>query len=94
MTLADNIRELRNREGLTQADLAQALGVTKESVCRWERGHSSVRARHIERMVELFHVRHDDLLSEDRGLAAQASAAEVGVPEAQEDQTTVRPIFA
>lgn len=30
MTLADNIRELRNREGLTQADLAQALGVTKE----------------------------------------------------------------
>ena len=84
MTFADNIRELRRREGLTQADLGRALGVTKESVCRWERGRSSVRACHIERMVELFHVRRDDLLSEDRGLAAQASAANVGVPAARE----------
>lgn len=93
MTLADNIRELRRREGLTQADLGRALGVTKESVCRWERGRSSVRACHIERMVELFHVRRDDLLSEDRGLAAQASAANVGVPAARERQADERPVF-
>lgn len=93
MTLADNVRELRRREGLTQADLGRALGVTKESVCRWERGRSSVRACHIERMVELFHVRRDDLLSEDRGLAAQASAANVGVPAARERQADERPVF-
>lgn len=93
MTFADNIRELRRREGLTQADLGRALGVTKESVCRWERGRSSVRACHIERMVELFHVRRDDLLSEDRGLAAQASAANVGVPVARERQADERPVF-
>ena len=52
-----------------------------------------MRACHIERMVELFHVRRDDLLSEDRGLAAQASAANVGVPAARERQADERPVF-
>lgn len=81
MGVSDNIRELRKREGLTQADLARLLGVTKESVCRWEKGHSAIRDRHITRMTELFNVRRDDLLGDDMGLATRASLNRQGLGE-------------
>ena len=37
--LADDIRRLRNNLGLTQAHLAEILGVTVVTVSRWENGH-------------------------------------------------------
>src|SRR3989304_1339509 len=37
--LADDIRRLRNNLGLTQAPLAEILGVTVVTVSRWENGH-------------------------------------------------------
>lgn len=93
MAIADNIRELRRRERLTQADLARALGVTTESVCRWEKGRSAVRERHIARMIELFHVQRDDLLSDSRGLAAQASIANDETAGDAQPDPNERPVF-
>jgi transcriptional regulator with XRE-family HTH domain len=37
--VADRIRSLRERLGLTQTQLAQRLGVSFMSVSRWENGH-------------------------------------------------------
>ena len=39
-TTPDGIKALRKRLGLTQEDLARAIGITFYSVNRWERGHS------------------------------------------------------
>jgi transcriptional regulator with XRE-family HTH domain len=33
------IREARKRAGLTQSELARAVGVQKAAVCRWERAY-------------------------------------------------------
>lgn len=37
---ANEILELRKRLGLTQTEMANRLGVTIQSVNRWERGHA------------------------------------------------------
>ena len=38
LNLGNKIRELRRRDGRTQDNLAEALGVTAQAVSRWENG--------------------------------------------------------
>ena len=40
MKLSANIRRMRKEKGLTQEQVAQALGVTAPAVNKWERGAS------------------------------------------------------
>lgn len=68
-----NIRALREKFGLTQDQLAEKLGVTRESVHRWETDKMTVRDRHVSRLIELFGVEPEDIKSEKYGLAAQLS---------------------
>lgn len=70
MGIGENIRRLRRREGLSQAAFGAQLGVTKETVGRWESNRTFPRRSHIEGMVARFRVEADDILSEDRGLGA------------------------
>lgn len=68
-----NIRALREKFGLTQDQLAEKLGVTRESVHRWETDKMTARDRHVSRLIELFGVEPEDIKSEKYGLAAQLS---------------------
>lgn len=74
MTIGDNIRELRRREGLSQADLASRMDVSKETVSRWESGRTFIRKSHLERLVATFNVSADDIMSEEWGLGHGLSA--------------------
>ena len=52
--IADEVKRIRKRLGLTQAELAKELGVTRVSVARWEIGMYAVpemAARLLERLV-------------------------------------------
>lgn len=40
MSCSDNIQFLRKRKGFTQEQFAEALGVTRQSVSKWESGVS------------------------------------------------------
>jgi transcriptional regulator with XRE-family HTH domain len=38
MTLGDKLRELRERKGMSQKELAEAVGFKQPSIARWETG--------------------------------------------------------
>lgn len=48
----EDLRRIRKRLGLTQAALAERLGVTPTSVARWERNEVSIREP-IARLIRL-----------------------------------------
>lgn len=71
MGTGDNIKRLREMHDLTQEQLADKLGVTRESVVKWENGKINIRDRHVSKLVELFGVEPDDIKSENYGLASR-----------------------
>jgi transcriptional regulator with XRE-family HTH domain len=50
------IRQLRERTGLTQADVAKLIGVQTSTVNRWERGHDVPTTANRRRLARLFKV--------------------------------------
>lgn len=81
MGIGSNIRALREKYDLTQDQLAEKLGVTRESVHRWETDKMTVRDRHISKMIELFGIEPEDIKSERYGLASQLSGCAPILPD-------------
>ncbi len=48
-----NVRKLRERLGLTQAQLAEKLGVNQTTIHRWEMGTRQLRGPAIKLLAEL-----------------------------------------
>lgn len=46
-------RALRLQAGLTQAEVAEAIGVSRPAVVRWESGERTPRNPHLDKYVEL-----------------------------------------
>ncbi len=61
LNLGTKIRELRRRDGRTQDNLAEALGVTAQAVSRWESGGSYPDMEMIPAIANYFHVSIDEL---------------------------------
>ena len=59
--LAERIYNLRKRRGLSQEQLAEALGVSRQTVSKWERGAASPELGKLRAMAELFGVSLDEL---------------------------------
>lgn len=55
------IRELRTAAGLTQKQLAEAIGVTPHTVYRWERGMVPPHVQSLQAMARLFGVSLDTI---------------------------------
>ncbi len=53
LRLPDRIRYLRERLGLTQAELAERIGVRDATVSDWERGTAKPRTRSLRALAEL-----------------------------------------
>lgn len=66
MTLSEKIYLLRKREGLSQDELADKLGVSRQSVYKWESGASMPELEKIKILSKLFDVSFDYLLNDDQ----------------------------
>ena len=62
INLANNIMRIRKESRLTQADLAEFLGVTKASVSKWETGQSYPDIETLPKIATYFGVSIDELL--------------------------------
>lgn len=61
--LGDNIRQLRKGSGLTQEQLAEALGVTTGAVYKWESGKATPELEMLVDIAEFFETSVDVLLN-------------------------------
>lgn len=65
MILADKIMDLRKKNGWSQEELAHQLGVSRQSVSKWESGASIPDLDKVLRLSQIFGVTTDYLLRED-----------------------------
>lgn len=66
-------RNCRMRAGMKIEDAAKLLGVTPHTVQQWEVGERSPRADSIKKMMSVYDVTADDLLSEEKELRRSAA---------------------
>lgn len=59
-----DIRALRRSEKLTQQELAEALGVSRNSIVRYENGESAISTRLIDKICNKFNVSFFDIVRE------------------------------
>ena len=61
--IADRIRYLRDKTGLTQTDLANKLGISRSAVNSWEMSLTSPSLANLVEMSKIFKVSLDYLVS-------------------------------
>lgn len=83
MILADKIVSLRKKAGWSQEDLAEKLGVTRQSVSKWEGAQSVPDMDKVVMMSRLFGVSTDFLLKDELEEETPCAAA-------QDDDTPLR----
>ncbi len=83
MILADKIVSLRKKAGWSQEELAEQLGVTRQSVSKWEGAQSVPDMDKVVQMSRLFGVTTDYLLKDELEEETPCAAA-------QEDDTPLR----
>ncbi|MBR5231665.1 MAG: helix-turn-helix transcriptional regulator [Clostridia bacterium] len=69
----ERIKELREKAGLSQAQLAKRLDVTRSSVNAWEMGLSTPTTQYIVAISKLFHVSADYILGLESDLSLSLS---------------------
>lgn len=63
--VAERVKYLREQKGMTQAELAKQLGITRSSVNAWEMGISVPSTQYIVEIANLFKVSTDYILGVD-----------------------------
>lgn len=66
--IADKIKLLREKSGMTQAELARKLGVTRSGVNAWEMGITTPSTQYVVELSMLFKVSTDFLLDMPSGV--------------------------
>lgn len=63
--IAINLRYLRNSLGLSQEEVAEKIGVSRQSVAKWENGDSLPDILKCEALADLYNVSLNDLVRYD-----------------------------
>ncbi len=72
---------LRERDGLSQKELAERLYVVPSAVCKWEKGRSVPDREKLRLISELFQIPYEDLLDPEKTLLEMKSGRVMPEPE-------------
>ena len=61
--IAERLQKLRKEKGYSQEELADALGISRQAVSKWERAESSPDTDNLILLARLYNVSLDELLS-------------------------------
>ena len=90
MTLGEKIARLRARQGMSQGTLAEELGVSRQSVSKWETDASVPELDKLVKMAQLFGVSLDELVTGNTASTQKSDPvtgpAEIPVPPAAPEQ--------
>ena len=66
--IGENIKTLRKTLDLTQPEFAKVVGISRNSLSRYENGTSSVSTELIDRICQKFNVSYIDIIGEEKML--------------------------
>lgn len=81
MSLAEKMIELRKQNGLSQQDLADRLGVSRQAISRWETGAVQPLADSVKSLAQVFQVSTDYLLNDDLDTPTPPPTAQPAPPQ-------------
>lgn len=65
MKFGDNLRNLRKKKKISQENLAEKVGVSRQSVSKWECGDAYPNMDNIFKLCDIFHCKINDLVHEE-----------------------------
>ena len=63
--IANNIQKLRKADGLSQEDFAEKVGVTRQTVSRWENNEGDIKAANIDSICRAYNISPEQLLGDN-----------------------------
>ena len=66
--IGENIKTLRKTHNLTQPEFAKIIGISRNSLSRYENGTSSVSTELVDRICKKFNVSYLDIVGEEKML--------------------------
>lgn len=74
--VASNLRRLMYERGVTQTDMAKALGFTKQSVSHWMNGEHLPRMNKMDKICEYLGCKRSDLMEVDKARKTEPMTSE------------------
>ena len=65
MNFGDNLRNLRKKKKISQEKLGELVGVSRQSVSKWECGEAYPEVDNIFKLCDIFHCKINELVHED-----------------------------
>lgn len=87
MSFAKKMIELRKQNGLSQQDLADRLGVSRQAISRWETGAVQPLADSVKSLAQVFQVSTDYLLNDDLDTPTPPPTAQPAPPQEKSKST-------
>ena len=88
--MTERVIQLRQEQGLSQSGLAEALGVSRQAVSRWETGAAMPSAENLLCLSRLYGVPMDELIRGEEADPEQKTEPPAGTQDAPKEDRALR----